>query len=180
MKKEKTKSEQDTKSAENENASPENEPAQLSEQEQAFLQLAEKCEEYADKYARLAAEYDNFRKRTIKEREQIKAKALSDAALKLLPVLDNLDRAMPLINSEKDSPLKQGVELIAKSLNDAFEKIGITKIPAENETFDPNLHEAVMHVDDDSAGDGIIVEELQAGYMLGETVIRHSMVKVAN
>ena len=172
MKKEKTTPEQV--------AAEENEPTELYEQEKAFLELAAKCEEYADKYARLAAEYDNFRKRTIKEREQIAAKALTGAVLNLLPVLDNLDRAMPLINEEKDSPLKQGVELITKSLADAFVRIGITRIPAKNEVFDPNLHEAVMHVDDDSVGEGIIVEELQAGYMLGETVIRHSMVQVAN
>ena len=137
-------------------------------------------DEYEDKLMRLAAEYDNFRKRTIKERDMIAANSVSDAVTHLLPAMDNLSRAIAALEGEEDSPAKQGFVLIARQLDEAFANIGIEKIPAVGSQFDPNLHNAVMHVDDDSVGDNVIVEELMPGYKYKEKIIRHSMVKVAN
>ena len=136
--------------------------------------------EYEDKLMRLVAEYDNFRKRTIKERDMIAANSVSDAVTHLLPAMDNLSRAIAALEGEEDSPAKQGFVLIARQLDEAFANIGIEKIPAVGSQFDPNLHNAVMHVDDDSVGDNVIVEELMPGYKYKEKIIRHSMVKVAN
>ena len=136
--------------------------------------------EYEDKLMRLAAEYDNFRKRTIKERDMIAANSVSDAVTHLLPAMDNLARAIAALDGEDDNPAKQGFMLIARQLDEAFANIGIEKIPAVGTEFDPNLHNAVMHVDDDSVGDNMIVEELMPGYKYKEKIIRHSMVKVAN
>ena len=133
-----------------------------------------------DKYLRLAAEYANFRSRTVKEREANEIKCVCETVKNLLPVLDNLEIAMKSIENEEDSPVKKGLELIAKGVTEAFEKIGVEKIKTENEQFDPNLHEAVMHVDDDLLGENVVAEELRAGYIYKETVVRHSMVKVAN
>ena len=136
--------------------------------------------EYEDKLMRLAAEYDNFRKRTIKEREMIAASSVGDAVIHLLPAMDNLSRAIAALEGEEDNPAKQGFVLIARQFDEAFANIGIEKIPAVGTEFAPNLHNAVMHVDDDSVGDNIIVEELMPGYKYKEKIIRHSMVKVAN
>ena len=136
--------------------------------------------EYEDKLMRLAAEYDNFRKRTIKEREMIAASSVGDAVIHLLPAMDNLSRAIAALEGEEDNPAKQGFVLIARQLDEAFANIGIEKIPAVGTEFDPNLHNAVMHIDDESVGDNVIVEELMPGYKYKEKIIRHSMVKVAN
>ena len=136
--------------------------------------------EYEDKLMRLAAEYDNFRKRTIKERDMIAANSVNDTVTHLLPAMDNLARAIAALDGEEDSPAKQGFVLIARQLDEAFANIGIEKIPAVGTEFDPNLHNAVMHIDDDSVGDNVIVEELMPGYKYKEKIIRHSMVKVAN
>lgn len=136
--------------------------------------------EYEDKLMRLAAEYDNFRKRTIKEREMIAASSVGDAVMHLLPAIDNLSRAIAALEGEEDNPAKQGFVLIARQFDEAFANIGIEKIPAVGTEFDPNLHNAVMHVDDETVGDNIIVEELMPGYKYKEKIIRHSMVKVAN
>ena len=136
--------------------------------------------EYEDKLMRLAAEYDNFRKRTIKEREMIAASSVGDAVVHLLPAMDNLTRAITALEGEDDNPAKQGFVLIARQFDEAFANIGIEKIPAVGTEFDPNLHNAVMHVDDESVGESIIVEELMPGYKYKDKIIRHSMVKVAN
>lgn len=136
--------------------------------------------EYEDKLMRLAAEYDNFRKRTIKERDLIAANSVGDAVMHLLPAMDNLARAIAALEGEDDNPAKQGFMLIARQFDEAFANIGIEKIPAVGTEFDPNLHNAVMHVDDESVGDNMIVEELMPGYKYKEKIIRHSMVKVAN
>ena len=136
--------------------------------------------EYEDKLMRLAAEYDNFRKRTIKERDMIAANSVGDAVMHLLPAIDNLARAIAALGGEEDNPAKQGFILIARQFDEAFANIGIEKIPAVGTEFDPNLHNAVMHVDDDSVGDNMVVEELMPGYKYKEKIIRHSMVKVAN
>ena len=135
-------------------------------------------DELYDKYLRTLAEYDNFRKRSQREKDAIYGDATIDAVKKLLPVLDNFERAL---NYEcKDEEFKKGIALIQNTLKEVFDSMGVKEIPDVGEQFDPNLHEAVMHVDDDSFGDNTVAQELRAGYIYKETVVRHSMVKVAN
>ena len=131
-----------------------------------------------DKYLRLAAEYDNYRKRTAKEKEQTWTEAKAQTVAAFLPVYDNLERALK--QSTADEAYAKGVELTMKGLQDALTKLGVEQIPAQGETFDPNVHNAVMHVDDDSVEDNTIVEVFQQGFRCGEKVIRFAMVKVAN
>ena len=141
-------------------------------------QLDAKQEELAaekDKYMRMIAEYDNFRKRTQKEKENTYADAYADAVASVLPVLDNLERAEQYSDLEA---VKKGVSMTLKAAKDTFEKLGITEV--ETKTFDPNLHNAVMHIEDESLGEGEIVEVLQKGYRKGDRIIRYAMVKVAN
>ena len=132
-----------------------------------------------DKYMRLFAEYDNFRKRTAKEKEGIYADAYIDALAQILPVLDNLERAAAFENADAEV-LKKGLELTLKSFSETLDKMGVKEIEALGKTFNPNVHNAVMHVDDDSFGESEIVEVFAKGYARGDKVLRHSMVKVAN
>ena len=134
--------------------------------------------EAADKYLRLAAEYDNYRKRTAKEKEGIWTEAKAQTVAAFLPVYDNLERALK--QDTADEAYKKGVELTMKGLRDALTGLGVEVIPALGETFDPNRHSAVMHVDDEEAGENTIVEVFQQGFICGEKVIRFAMVKVAN
>ncbi len=153
----------------------EKEPApEPSEEEKLKQELAAE----KDKYLRLAAEYDNFRKRSAREREAIFSDVRSDTVLKFLPVYDNLSRA--LAQETADEAYRRGVEMTMTQLEGILEKLGVTAIPALGETFDPAVHNAVMHVEDSSAGEGVIVEEFEKGFRLGDKVIRFSMVKVAN
>ena len=131
-----------------------------------------------DKYLRLAAEYDNYRKRTAKEKEQSWTEAKAQTVAAFLPVYDNLERALK--QATTDEAYAKGVEMTMKGLQDALTKLGVELIPAQGETFDPNVHNAVMHVDDDSVEDNTIVEVFQQGFRCGEKVIRFAMVKVAN
>ena len=135
--------------------------------------------ELNDKYTRLFAEYDNFRKRTAKEKEGIYADAYIDALTQILPVLDNLERAAAFENADAES-LKKGLELTLKSFSETLEKMGVKEIEALGKEFDPNVHNAVMHVDDESVGESEVVEVFAKGYIRGDKVLRHSMVKVAN
>jgi molecular chaperone GrpE len=128
-----------------------------------------------DKYLRTLAEYDNFRKRTVKERELIYQEAYMDAVKGIIPVVDNIERALEFAADEND---KKGLELIVASVHGELEKMGVKEI--ETKTFDPNLHNAVMHIDDESYGEGEIIEVFQKGYIYGERIIRYAMVKVAN
>ncbi len=128
-----------------------------------------------DKYLRMMAEYDNFRKRSAKEREGAYADAYADCIENILPVLDNLSRAA---GSDHFEAVKKGLEMTAKAFEDALSKMGITEI--ETKTFDPNLHNAVMHIEDENYGEGEIVEVFQKGYRKGDKIIRYAMVKVAN
>ncbi len=149
------------------------------EQEGAEVPGAEQLlAEAADKYLRLAAEYDNYRKRTAKEKESIWSEAKAQTVAAFLPVFDNLERALKQETS--DEAYKKGVEMTMKGLQDALTGLGVELIPALGETFDPNRHNAVMHVDDGEAGENTIVEVFQQGFICGEKVIRFSMVKVAN
>ena len=131
-----------------------------------------------DLYQRLAAEYDNYRKRTAKEKESIWADVKAETAAAFLPVYDNLERALKQESS--DEAFKKGVEMTMNQLKEVLSKLGIAEIPALGQPFDPNLHNAVMHVEDESLGENTVAEVFQAGFTLGEKVIRFAMVKVAN
>ena len=131
-----------------------------------------------DKYLRLLAEYDNYRKRSAKERENIYSDALTDTVTKFLPVYDNLGRALQ--QSTEDEAYRKGVEMIMTQFNDILAKLGVTPIDALGQKFDPLLHNAVMHEEDAEKGENEIVQELQRGFKLGDKVIRFAMVKVAN
>lgn len=131
-----------------------------------------------DKYLRLLAEYDNFRRRSQKEKDNLYADVKADTLLKFLPVYDNLIRA--LATPTEDEAYKKGVEMIMNQFNTTMEKLGVTKIESLGEKFDPTYHNAVMHVEDEEKGENEIVEVFQEGFILGEKVIRFAMVKVAN
>lgn len=135
------------------------------------IKYAESC----DKYLRVLAEYDNFRKRSLKERDSIYSEAYADAVTNLLPVIDNIERITTL---ECEKSFLDGLNLIVSGIHQTLEKMGVNEI--ETKSFDPNLHNAVMHIDDEAYGEGEIVEVFQKGYILGERVIRYAMVKVAN
>lgn len=136
-----------------------------------------KAEELNERYVRMLAEYDNFRKRSAKEREGIYSDAYMDALTGILPVLDNLERAEGCDEAEA---LKKGLELTLKSFRDTLEQMGVKEIEAEGKPFDPNLHNAVMHIEDEAYGENEIVEVLMKGYQRDDKIIRYSMVKVAN
>ena len=131
-----------------------------------------------DKYLRLAAEYDNFRKRSAKEREMIYSSARTDVITKLLPVYDNLERALKM--ECIDESFYKGVEMIMTQLTETLNDMGVQIIPAVGEPFDPNRHNAVMSIEDPNLGEGIVAEEYQKGFILGDRVIRFSTVVVAN
>ena len=133
---------------------------------------------YKDKYVRLMAEFDNYKKRSARERENIYTDIRVDTVTKFLPVYDNLERAL---NAETaDEAYKKGVEMTFNQLLDVFKKLGVEAIPAEGEQFDPNFHNAVQHIEDENLGANVVVQELQKGFKIGEKVVRFSMVKVAN
>ena len=131
-----------------------------------------------DKYLRICAEYDNYRKRTQKEKDNLYGDIRANVITSFLPVYDNLVRA--LAAETADDAYRKGVELIMNQFNATLEKLGATEIKAVGEKFDPAVHNAVMHVDDDTKGENEVVEEFQKGFKLGDKVIRFSMVKVAN
>ncbi len=149
------------------------EQEEISELDRLEAELAEQN----DKYLRLAAEYDNFRKRTAKERENLFADAYADALAVFLPVLDNLERAAQFSDGES---VAKGVAMTLKGISDTLERMGITEIEAQGQPFDPAVHNAVLHVEDESVGESTVVEVLQKGYRKGERVLRYAMVKVAN
>ena len=140
--------------------------------------LKQNLSEQEDKFLRLAAEYDNYRKRSQKEKESTYADAKSDTVLAFLPVYDNLERALK--QDTADEAYKKGVEMTMTQLKEVLAKLGLEEIPALGQPFDPNLHNAVMHVEDDSVGENTIVEVFQAGFKAGDKVVRFAMVKVAN
>ena len=147
--------------------------------EKAALEVA--IAEANDKYTRLFAEYDNYRKRSAKEREGVYTDAYADAIKDILPVLDNMERALQYKDAQGgEDNLAKGLEMIMKSFAESLSKMGVTEIAALGEHFDPNLHNAIMHVDDEQYGEEEIVEVFMKGYAKGDRVIRHSVVKVAN
>ena len=131
-----------------------------------------------DQFLRLAAEYDNYRKRTAKEKESLWTDAKADTVQAFLPVYDNLERALK--QDTADEAFKKGVEMTMNQLKEVFARLGVTEIEAQGQPFDPNLHNAVMHIEDENLGENTIAQVFQAGFMLGEKVIRFAMVQVAN
>lgn len=148
------------------------------EQMEKMEQLAKLVSDSNDKYLRLAAEYDNYRKRTAREKENIYGDAKADTVKPFLEVYDNLVRGVAQF--EEGDGHRQGMEMIAKQFLDVLTKLGVTEIEAEGQPFDPEKHNAVMHVDDESFGENIVAEVFQKGFMIGDKVLRFAMVKVAN
>lgn len=141
----------------------------------------EKIEELTDRLTRQMAEFDNFRKRTDREKSQMYEVGAKDVIDKILPVVDNFERGLGAVTEdEKEDPFVKGMEQIYKQLMTTLEGIGVKPIEAVGSEFDPDFHNAVMHVEDEAVGENIIVEEFQKGYMYRDSVVRHSMVKVAN
>lgn len=138
-------------------------------------------EELTDRVKRQMAEFDNFRKRTEKEKQAMFEVGAKSVIEKMLPVIDNFERGLAAVTEEqKEDAFVQGVEMTYKQLMTTLESIEVRQIEAVGKEFDPNLHNAVMHVDDENLGENIIAEEFQKGYTYRDTVVRHSMVKVAN
>ncbi len=145
--------------------------------EERIAALEAELKEKDDRYLRMAAEYDNFRRRSREEKAATYADALADTVGELLPIIDNLERAAMYDDGEK---VKEGLVMTAKSVSAVLEKLGVETVGAVGETFDPNLHNAVFHVEDESLGEGEIVEVFQKGYKKGNKIIRFAMVKTAN
>lgn len=153
----------------------------LKEDSEKTENIQEEQNDWQDRYLRLFAEFDNYKKRTQKETLATYGNGVSDTCEKLLAVIDNFERAIAAIEENDSSPLAEGVKMIYKQFKETFESIGITEIPALGEKFDPNLHNAVMHTDDENYGESEIVEVFMKGYKYKDSkVLRHSMVKVAN
>lgn len=141
----------------------------------------EKIEELTDKLTRQMAEFDNFRKRTEREKSQMYEIGAKDIIDKILPVVDNFERGLDAVKEDqKEDPFVQGMEKVYKQLMTTLEGVGVTPIEAVGKEFNPDFHNAVMHVEDENFGENIIAEEFQKGYMYRDSVVRHSMVKVAN
>lgn len=138
-------------------------------------------EELTDKLKRQMAEFDNFRKRTEKEKAGMFEIGAKSVVEKILPVIDNFERGLAVVpEDKKEDPFVAGMDKIYKQMLTVFDEMGVKAIDAVGKEFDPNFHNAVMHVDDEEQGENIVVEEFQKGYMYRDTVVRHSMVKVAN
>ena len=141
----------------------------------------EQIEELTDRLTRQMAEFDNFRKRTEREKSQMYEIGAKDIIEKILPVIDNFERGLAAVPEEsKEDPFVEGMEKIYKQIMTTLEGVGVKPIEAVGQEFNPDFHNAVMHVEDEEAGENIITEEFQKGYMYHDSVVRHSMVKVAN
>ena len=147
--------------------------------EDKIKELEQAVKDNFDKFLRKAAEFENFRKRTNNEKAGMYNNGVRDTVEKLLPVIDNFERAVEM-SEEKESSLYKGVEMILKQFLEIIASLGVEEIPALGEPFDPNVHSAVMHVEDEKCDENVVVEVFQKGYRLGDRVIRPSMVKVAN
>ena len=148
------------------------------EQVEQMELAAKQLESVKDQFIRQTAEYENYRKRTTKEKENVYADAKADTVKEFLGVLDNLERG--LAQFAEGDPHRQGMELICRQFLAVLEKLGVTRIEAQGQPFDPQKHDAVMHVEDENVGENTVVEVLQQGYQLGDKVLRFAMVKVAN
>ena len=141
-------------------------------------QLKKELDELNDKLLRTLAEYDNYRKRSIKEKDAIYPQAKADTVEKFLPIIDNFERAMQTECS--DEPFKKGIEMIFQSFMKTMADLSVEQIGKEGETFNPDLHNAVMHIEDESLGENVVAQVLQKGYRIGDRVVRYAMVTVAN
>ena len=150
-------------------------PAEPKEEKNPF---EEKYNAEHDSYLRLAAEFDNFRKRTVKEKEASYGNGKADAVVKLLPIYDNLERA--LNQPTEDAAYKKGVELTMNELVKIFTGLGVEIFGTPGDSFDPNLHNAVMHTEDESLGENVIAQVFQKGFKVGDKIVRFAMVQVAN
>lgn len=141
----------------------------------------QQIEDLTDRVRRTMAEFDNFRKRTEKEKSAMYEIGARDIVERILPVIDNFERGLATVPEEaKGSPFAEGMEMIYKQLLKTLEEAGVKPIEAVGQPFDPNFHNAVMHIEDDSLGENVVAQELQKGYLYRDTVVRHSMVQVAN
>jgi len=148
---------------------------------ESLVKVEAALKESQDRYARTMAEFDNFRKRTLREKSAMHENGAKEVLEKLLPIVDNFERAIDHISDdEKDLAITQGVEMIYKQLMGTLSEVGVEEIEAKNQEFDPNLHHAVSHEDNDDYDDNMVVEVFQKGYMYNDSVLRHSMVKVVN
>ena len=147
--------------------------------EEKLEEAQKQAKDNLDKYIRQLAEFENFRKRSNSEKTAMYSNGVRDTVEKLLPVIDNFERAVEAADDNED-PMYNGVEMILKQFIEILENLGVKEIPSKGEPFDPNVHSAVMHVDDESCDENVVVEVFQKGYTLGDKVIRPSMVKVAN
>ena len=149
------------------------------EQMEAAELAAKQLESVKDQFVRLTAEYDNYRKRTAKEKDSLYQDAKADTIREFLAVYDNLERAVST-EGDEDSPHKKGLEMIFHQYQEILKKLGVTEIEAQGAPFDPEKHNAVMHIDDENLGENVVSQVFQAGFMLGDKVIRHAIVQVAN
>ena len=157
----------------------EKKPEDAKQQEASEFEKAQQAlAQEHDSYLRLAAEYDNYRKRSQKEKESLYTDIRSETVEKFLPVYDNLERA--LAQETQDAAFKKGVEMTMNQLVSVMEKLGVVSFGAAGEVFDPQLHNAVMHVEDEALGENVIAEVFQKGFKVGDKVVRFAMVKVAN
>ena len=137
-----------------------------------------KADEYFEHLKRNMAEFDNYKKRVSKEKESMYSTITSDIISDLLPIMDNFNTALQA--DSKDIPFKEGMKMIYNQVSETLKKLGLEEIEALDSTFDPNLHEAVMHIEDENFGEKEVVEVFRKGYKIGDKVVRHAMVKVAN
>ena len=149
------------------------------EQMEAAELAAKQLESVKDQFVRLTAEYDNYRNRTAKEKDSLYQDAKADTIREFLAVYDNLERAVST-EGDEDSPHKKGLEMIFHQYQEILKKLGVTEIEAQGAPFDPERHNAVMHIDDENLGENVVSQVFQAGFMLGDKVIRHAIVQVAN
>lgn len=152
----------------------------LKEIQDQFQKKTNEANEYLDRLQRMMAEFDNFKKRTAKEKEMIYSDAVADIMTNLLPVIDNLELALGSCNVQDITSVIDGIKMIQKQFKDLLHTYGISEIEAVNQDFNPIIHDAVIHVEDENFGEGVVIEEMRKGYKCGDKVLRHSMVKVAN
>ena len=169
---------EETVTPEQEIPAPEQTPETPAEPKEEKNPFEEKYNAEHDSYLRLAAEFDNFRKRTVKEKEASYGNGKADAVVKLLPIYDNLERA--LNQPTEDAAYKKGVELTMNELVKIFTGLGVEIFGAAGDSFDPNLHNAVMHTEDESLGENVIAQVFQKGFKVGDKIVRFAMVQVAN
>lgn len=178
---------EDNKELEEETLEPEEETQEASEKAEEILKEEEQSEEeklkaelleQKDKYLRVMAEYDNFRKRTAKERLELISTAKADAITQILPVIDNFERALSA--QTQDETYKAGIEMIFKQLGEVLKNLGIEEINPLGETFDPNVANAVNQIEDENLGENEVAQVFQKGYRIGDKVLRYAMVVVAN